>query len=130
MTMTNEPAATNLTDLRSCLEDFQQRFNTNPRVKKLVKNWQRQIMVDPVDTGRVMTMLIADEELHTIVDGPPPQADDEFLVHLQADDQTLVEIFSGNYNPSNALLDGLLSVFSNDKDKVKLEALAMVIWGL
>ena len=33
------------TGLRECLEDFQQRFNTNERAKKLVKNWDRQIYV-------------------------------------------------------------------------------------
>jgi hypothetical protein len=27
-------------------------------------------------------------------------------------------------------MDGVLAVFSSDKDKVKLEALAMVIWGI
>jgi len=122
-----EPAQS--TGLRESLEDFQARFNTNERAKKLVKNWNRQIYVEPTDGGDSYTMTVEDQVLHTIEEGAP-EGEDEFLVHLQADNATLVEIFSGNYNPSKALLDGMLSVFSNDRDKVKLEACAMVIWGM
>ena len=117
------------TGLRECLEDFQQRFNTNDRAKKLVKNWDRQIYVEPTDGGTSYTMKVEDQQLTTIEEGGP-EPDDDFLVHLQATNETLMEVFSGNYNPSTALLDGMMSVFSNDRDKVKLEACALVIWGM
>jgi putative sterol carrier protein len=117
------------TGLRECLEDFQQRFNTNERAAKLVKNWDRQIYVEPTDGGTSYTMKVEDQQLKTIEEGGPDE-DDEFLVHLQATNDTLMEVFSGNYNPSTALLDGMMSVFSNDRDKVKLEACALVIWGM
>ena len=127
--MLTEGPATQFTDLKECLDDFQQRFNTNGRVRKLVKNWDRQVMVEATDTGAVYTMYIEDQELRRIEEARS-EGDDEYLVHLQASNETLMEIFSGNYNPSTALLDGMLSVFSNERDKVKLEACAMVIWGL
>jgi putative sterol carrier protein len=127
--MTIGEHGTALTDLKACLEDFQGRFNTNGRAKKLVKNWNREVLVESTDTGTTYTMVIEDEALHEIREGGPDFEDDD-LVHLQASEETLTKIFSGNYNPSTALLDGMLSVFSNDRDKVKLEALAMVIWGL
>ena len=127
--MLTEGPATQFTDLKECLEDFQQRFNTNGRVRKLVKNWDRQVMVEATDTGAIYTMYVEDAEMRRIAEGRS-EGDDEYLVHLQATNETLMEIFSGNYNPSTALLDGMLSVFSNERDKVKLEACAMVIWGL
>ena len=127
--MLTEGPATQFTDLRECLEDFQQRFNTNGRVRKLVKNWDRQVLVEATDTGAVYTMYVEDAEMRRIEEGRS-EGDDEYLVHLQASNETLMEIFSGNYNPSTALLDGMLALFSNDRDKVKLEACAMVIWGL
>ena len=117
------------TGLRECLEDFQQRFNTNERAKKLVKNWDRQIYVEPTDGGTDYTMTVENQQLTTIDEGGP-EGDDEFLVHLQAKNDILMEVFAGRYNPSTALLDGMLSVFSNDRDKVKLEACALVIWGM
>jgi hypothetical protein len=117
------------TGLRECLEDFQQRFNTNERAKKLVKNWDRQIYVEPIDDGTSYTMKVEDQQLASIEEGGPEE-DDDFLVHLQAKNDTLMEVFSGRYNPSTALLDGMLSVYSNDRDNVKLEACALVIWGM
>jgi hypothetical protein len=117
------------TGLRECLEDFQQRFNTNERARKLVKNWDRQIYVEPNDGGTSYTMRVEDQQLTTIDEGGPDE-DDEFLVHLQGENAVLMRIFSGDYNPSTALLDGMVSVFSNDRDKVKLEACALVIWGM
>ncbi|MDQ2982777.1 MAG: SCP2 sterol-binding domain-containing protein [Actinomycetota bacterium] len=123
-----KPAA-QFTDLEECLQDFQHRFNTNPRVAKLVKNWDRQVVLEATDNGTLYTLAIKDRQLQSIDEGRPAD-EDEYLVHLQASYPTLMEIFSGNYNPSTALLDGMLSVFSNERDKVKLEACAMVIWGL
>ena len=127
--MLTEGPAKQFTDLKECLDDFQQRFNTNERVRKLVKNWDRQVMVEATDNGAIHTMYVEDAQMRRIEEGRS-EGDDEYLVHLQASNETLMEIFSGNYNPSTALLDGMLSVFSNERDKVKLEACAMVIWGL
>lgn len=126
--MTTRPV-TEFTDLAECLEDFRERFNSNPRAAKLVKNWNRRVMLEATDTGAAYTLVIEDQRVRSIDEGPA-DTDDEYLVHLQASYAILMEIFSGNYNPSTALLDGLLAVFSNERDKVKLEACAMVIWGL
>lgn len=127
--MLTEQTTTPFTDLKECLDDFRRRFNTNERARKLVKNWDRHVLVDATDTGVAYTMYIEGQELKRVEEGRP-EGGDEFLVHLQATQATLIEIFSGKYNPSTALLDGMLAVFSNDRDKVKLEACAMVIWGL
>jgi len=117
-------------DLRHWLGDFQNRFNVNNRAMKLAKGWNRQIRLEPVDNGKRYTMLIRDAQVHEIVDGEPPEASDDQLVRLRANEDILCDIFSGNYNPSTALLDGVLEVYSDSRDKVKLEALAMVIWAL
>ncbi len=128
--MTTNGRATQLIGLRACLEEFRTRFHANERAKKLVKKWNRQVQVEATDTGQTYTMLVADQQIHSIVDGPAPEGSDSYLVLVQGSSDVLERVFSGRYNPSKALLDGLLSVFSNDRDKVKLEALALVIWGL
>jgi hypothetical protein len=122
---------TNDTDAyRNVLDDFQQRFNTNPRVKKLVAGWNRLVLLDAVDTGSSYGLVIDAEVLQEVKAIREEDADDEGLVHLQAEEVVLKEIFSGKYNPATALTDGALAVFSKERDKVKLEALAMVIWRL
>lgn len=120
---------TGVGELQSCLEDFRPRFNGNARVQKLIKNWERHVVVEATDTGAVHTMVIANNEMLAVEPGPPA-ADDDTVVCLQASSDTMVEIFSGRMNPSIALLDGMLSVYSMESDKVKLEALAMVVWGM
>ncbi len=116
--------------LPSVLEDFKVRFNTNARVKRLVDGWNRLVVLDASDTGRKFGLVVQDTELAEVrvLDDFDDGADN--LVHLQAEEQILQRIFSGTYNPATALTDGNLAVFSKDRDKVKLEALAMLIWRL
>ncbi len=118
--------------LEECLLDFQERFNTNARVRKLIQGWNRSIFIDPTDSGVPYTMRVEGLQLTSVRPGTDRVAreGDEYLVHLQAEEEILKEIFTGGYNPATALIDGALAVFSNERDKVKLEAIAMVIWGL
>ena len=111
----------------ACLHDFRDRFNGNARVKKLINGWNREILVEPLDAPTPYTMTIADLELTTVCTG---MRGGDGQVHLQADEEVLKRIFTGDYNPATALIDGALAVFSAERDKVKLEAIAMVIWGL
>ena len=117
-------------DLRGWLDDFQSRFNSNSRAGKLAKGWDRQILLEAADSAKRYTMLVRDAQLGMIVEGGPSAGNADRLVTLRANEDILTNIFSGNYNPSTALLDGVLEVYSDSRDKVKLEALAMVIWGL
>lgn len=116
--------------LPEVLQEFQARFNANPRAKKIATGWNRLVLLDARDSGRKFGLVVRGSELTEVrmLDTFDDSADD--LVHLQADEGVLSSIFSGKYNPATALTDGNLAVFSPDRDKVKLEALAMVIWRL
>lgn len=120
--------ATNFATLEDCLKHFQNTFNENSRVKKLIKNWERSLIIEATDTEATLTMVIADLVMTEVRDGAHPNEDNP--IHLQASQDTLIRIFSGDYNPAHALIDGELAVFSSEKDKVKLEAITMVIWGI
>ncbi len=112
------------------LQDFQTRFNSNARAAKLATGWDRQLLVDATDAGFQYTLTVADARLADIREGGVNPEEDEKLVTMSAEEATLIRIFSGDYNPSTALIDGQLEVYSDARDKVKLEALAMVIWGI
>jgi hypothetical protein len=119
----------NYTTLDDCLNGFQNTFNANESVKKLVRGWDRSIVVEATDTESVLTMIVHDLSIKAIKVGSDDENADT-LIHLQASEENLIRIFSGDYNPANALIDGELAVFSSEKDKVKLEAISMVIWGM
>lgn len=113
--------------LEQCLHDFRARFNENVRVKKLIKGWNRTILIDPTDADTQFTIVV--DDLSIVGIQPGAAAEDDELVHVQASEETLKRIFTGAYNPAHALIDGALAVFSSERDKVKLEAITMVIWG-
>jgi hypothetical protein len=116
--------------LADCLRDFQSRFNANERVKKLVKGWDRSILIEATDGDAIFTVTLQDLVITSVKAGDESNADDDNLVHLQASEENLVKIFSGAYQPATALIDGELAVFSSEPDKVKLEAISIVIWGM
>jgi hypothetical protein len=118
-------------DYEGTLRNFQHLFNDNPRVRKLVKNWERIILLNATDTGSKYSLVVQANEMTEVREAVQTEEDQcESLVHLQAEESVLKQIFSGKYNPATALLDGALAVFSEERDKVKLEALAMIIWRL
>lgn len=121
-------SATDYATLEDCLNAFRATFNENARVKKLIKNWDRSIIVEATDTGATQTMMVSDLVMNEVRAGA--HEDGENPIHLQASQETAIRIFSGDYNPAHALIDGELAVFSSEKDKVKLEAITMVIWGM
>ena len=127
---TTDVSAVQTSSLLASLHDFQNRFNNDQRVKKLIKGWNRFLKVDGTDTGEIYTLTIQDLAVNKIEPGCPVADDHEDLITLQAAQEPLVRIFTGKYNPAHALIDGALAVFSGDRDKVKLEAIAMIIWGL
>ena len=113
--------------LEECLQDFRDRFNDNERVKKLIAGWNREVLVEPLDAPTAYTMTIENLAMTSVSSGI---REGENQVHMQADEDILKRIFTGDYNPATALIDGNMAVFSAERDKVKLEAIAMVIWGL
>lgn len=120
MTLTESP-------LLQSLYDFRKRFNDSERVKKLIKNWDRAIMLESTDSNSNYSFTIENNELSQIL---PGLVEKDPMIHLQAEESILTRIFSGDYNPASALIDGALAVFSDERDKVKLEAIAMIIWGM
>jgi hypothetical protein len=127
---TTDVSAVQASSLLVSLHDFENRFNNDQRVKKLIKGWNRYLKVDSTDTGEIYTLTIQDLAVKKIEQGCPVDDEHEDLITLQAAQEPLVRIFTGKYNPSHALIDGALAVFSGERDKVKLEAIAMIIWGM
>lgn len=115
------------TKFEQSLQEFGERFNGNERIRRLIKGWNRSVMLEATDSRAHFSLIINDlalTEVRTgLVHGDPP-------IHLQAEEDVLRRIFTGEYNPAAALMDGALAVYSHERDKVKLEAIAMVIWGV
>lgn len=113
--------------LVECLTDFRLRVNDNPRIKRLLKKWEPMILVESTDSDEAFSMLLRQEAIAEIRDG---LGESDHMIHLRASGEILRGIFSGRRNPARAYVDGELEVFGSDKDRVKLDAISLVLWGL
>ena len=109
------------------MQRFRDTVNANDRVKKILAGWDRTILIEATDTESILTLVVEDRFITDITRSAPDKND---VIHLQATEENLIKIFSGQYDASTALIDGELAVFSSEKDKVKLEAVSIVIWGM
>jgi hypothetical protein len=111
--------------LRSCLEDFREKVNQHPRLRTLLKGWERVVTVEGSDTGSQLSMPFTDSRITSVVEGEPPPGTG---IRVRALEQLLIQVFSGALNPATAFLNGELQVFADDRDQIKLDAITLVLW--
>ena len=114
--------------LKDALFDYKQKVNSNTRLRGLLKGWEPCIHIFAMDTDIEYYLTVRDSFVEDIYDGDPGVQ--KHLIKLEATQNELEQIFSGNTNPANSFLEGNLAVYSDDKDQVKLDAISLVLWGL
>ena len=125
--LASDLAPTSATALGQCLGQFVAAVNDNPRIKKILKDWNPLVVLQTTDTDEQLHFRIAE----TTVSMPSPgDAEAPHRIVLQATEETLRSVFSGVVNPVQAHLAGELAVFATDRDNVKLDAICLVLWGL
>jgi hypothetical protein len=111
--------------LTRALSRFRAKVNEHPRLRTLLKGWDRDIVIecDDVDVS---------EALHVrgslVSDLSASAADADVTITMRADHSVLVDVFEGRRSPANLFLDGDLQVFASDKDQVKLDAISLLLW--
>lgn len=115
------------TKLKATLDDFQAKVNANERIGRILNGWSPNIYIEPRGADETYTLLCADNKITDVLDG---RHEADHFVHLAAEPAVILQVFSGELNPSEAVLDGILSVFASDKDQVKLDAITLVLWGI
>jgi hypothetical protein len=111
--------------LSQTLEQFKDKVNAHPRLRSLLKDWNRLVRIEALDSEEVFHAHFANTELTRIA---PGSEDLEAEITLSATGDLLCKIFSGRENPASQYLTGSLQVFASDKDQVKLDAITLVLW--
>jgi hypothetical protein len=125
--LAHDVASLRTSALHDCLDRFVAAVNGNLRVKKILKDWNPLIVLETTDTGEQFHFRVAE----TVLSRPEPgDTSAPHRVALQATEEILRAVFSGDVNPVQAHLAGDLAVFANDRDNVKLDAICLVLWGL
>jgi hypothetical protein len=113
-------------DLGGVLSRFQEQVNQHARLRTLLRGWDKQVQIEASDTGQSYRLAFEDARLVAVTERAEGVASD---IILRADAGTLHAMFDGTQNPATLFLNGELQVFATDKDQVKLDAIALVLWG-
>lgn len=116
-----------MSTLKATLETFREQVNSNRLIAPLLKNWQRTVIIDCEDSGATYSLIVRDCRLVEIREG---RLETGITLNVAAEEAVIEKIFTGALNPSTAFLDGEIEVYGDDADKVKLDAITLVLWGL
>jgi putative sterol carrier protein len=113
---------TDAEELREALIAFAARINADPRLRKMVADWERAIALETTE-GAGVGMLVRGGEV--LVSDLPPAPD----IRLSAPGSVLCAVFSGRMSPTEPYVDGSLRVEGSQEDVLRLDFLSLMIWG-
>ncbi|MFZ3088264.1 MAG: hypothetical protein WA123_09405 [Methylotenera sp.] len=117
----------NQNDLTLVLEEFTKQINSLPSMRSTLNGWHPEFYIQERDTGYTYEIQIENSLIRQILLVSTEPSDDALL--MRADYEILHEIFSGTLSPLGAYTDGLLEVYGNQKDQIKLDVIALTLWG-
>ena len=116
-----------MADLLASLSRFQERANTNAAVRRIAAGWSQKLVVECRDTGAAYQLDITDGHIADV--RPRADATDEPGLLIRGEEVLLSQVFAGSVHPIRAYNDGVLEVYGDQRDQVKLDAISLVIWG-
>jgi hypothetical protein len=93
----------------------------------LLAGWEPVIVLETQDADQVVSLTVQAGRIVEVTSGA---RDAEHKIFVQAEEEVLRQVFSGLLNPARAHLDGTLAVFGTERDKVKLDAISLILWGI
>jgi hypothetical protein len=116
-----------MTPLLNLLRDFAVRVNDHPGLRRPLAGWSPAFYIEASDTGHRFQVHMAGGH----VEGVEPTGEEpgEEALLLRAAAPVLERVFSGTLSPLGAYTDGQLEVYGSQKDQIKLDVIALVLWG-
>jgi len=111
-------------ELDEALADFAQRCNENQRLRRMQRDWTRNILIRATDNNIQHTMVVV-KGYTTIEEGQTRPPD----IIITADSELLCDMWWGDLNPAESYLQGTLKVQATQEDIMRLDAVTAVIWG-
>lgn len=110
--------------LRAALSVFAERINGDPKLRRMVADWERAIALEATDgDGDGVGIVVHGGE---VLVGTLPDAPD---IRLRAPRRVLEDVFSGRLSPTEPYVEGSLSVEGSQEDVLRLDFLSLMIWG-
>ncbi|MCR4420309.1 MAG: SCP2 sterol-binding domain-containing protein [Clostridia bacterium] len=113
-------------ELGECLADFRDRCNADPQLRRLLLDWDRDILVQATDADSSYVLTVRDGTVYLDHRGGEVGRPD---VTVSAEIALLVELFSGRITPTEPYLNGTLKVLGTEEDVMRLDFISLMIWG-
>lgn len=114
----------------STLNDFASKANTNEQVRRVTKSWSVDIWMECLDSGQKLLLRVSDGQINDVISNLDDTGEgQQESITLRSLTDDFIEIFEGRTNPALASLEGDLEVFGGEKHSVKLDAIALILWG-
>lgn len=110
--------------LLEALSQFVHECNNNARLREMNRDWTRRVQLEPDDTHRTH-FLISEEGVVTAGEGSVENPD----MLIQASEEILIAVFSGQMTPTEPYNAGDLLVRGQQDDIMRLDILTLLIWG-
>lgn len=102
--------------------DWRQRCNANPRLRRMLRGWDRVVHLSATDTGDAFTVTVTDTEISELTHGALGTPD---LV-VSATSEDFADMFWGDLNPSEKYMSGEIVLRGAPDDVMRLDAMSMV----
>jgi putative sterol carrier protein len=111
-------------ELEEALADYTVSCNTNERLRKMQRDWSRQLHFVCSDTGARFSMEVDHGEILSTPEGHVGTPD----IIVTTDSETFCDMFWGDLNPVQKYLRGEITVNGSQEDVMRLDAISSVIW--
>jgi hypothetical protein len=113
--------------LHGVLGRFAERVNTTASLRSTLAGWNPEFYIQARDSGDTYRVCIEAGSVKGVQATTAEPGDDALL--LRADTPVLEGVFTGVQSPLGAYTDGQLEVYGQTKDQIKLDVIALVLWG-
>ena len=111
------------------LETFKTDVNANAQIQRIVKGWNTGILLEEKNTAICYMLQIREGRIDAIKQFDTDQAP-ECNTRIAGDSDTMRGLFEGKVNAIRANNDGLIEIYGSMGDQVKLDAIALILWGI
>ncbi len=116
-----------MSGLQPLLASFAGRVNAQASLRSALAGWSPQFFIQSPDSGETFQVHVASGQVQHVAAVDTEPGDDALLLRGHSD--VLASVFSGQRSPLGAYTDGELEVYGSTKDQIKLDVIALVIWG-
>ena len=109
-------------EIAEAYADWRERCNSNERLRRMLRGWDRVVHLQATDTGDSFTVEVRDQSIGALSEGSVGTPD----MVVTATSEDFADLFWGDLNPSEKYMSGEIVLAGTQEDVMRLDAMSMV----